>query len=66
MILLLVKCPTTDQEFSTGITIDESNLKYLPDLPTKARCPHCGLGHVWRLSEARWTEDFQSPRTAPE
>ncbi len=53
---LLLKCPNTGREFSTGIEIpDEASFRKLPDTVTKATCPHCGLKHTWWTREARWT-----------
>jgi hypothetical protein len=51
---LMLKCPTTDREFSMGMNIDEDNFRKLPDTVTRARCPHCGLTHAWWTHEARW------------
>jgi hypothetical protein len=50
----MLKCPTTDREFSTGIEIDGDCFKRLPDTVTRARCPHCGQMHAWWTREARW------------
>jgi hypothetical protein len=56
MGVLMLKCPSTAREFSTGIMIDEGSFKRLPDTVTKARCPHCGLMHTWWTREARWID----------
>ena len=49
---LMLRCPTTGSEFSTGILADEETFKQLPDTVTKAACPHCGLMHSWWTREA--------------
>jgi hypothetical protein len=43
MGVLMLKCPTTGREFSTGIHVEEDSFKRLPETVTKARCPHCDL-----------------------
>jgi DNA-directed RNA polymerase subunit RPC12/RpoP len=43
--VLMLKCSTTGREFSTDIHVDEDSFRKLPDVVTKARCPHCGLMH---------------------
>jgi hypothetical protein len=53
MGVLMLKCPTTGREFSTGIHVEEDSFKRLPDTVTKAHCPHCGLSHSWWTREAR-------------
>jgi predicted RNA-binding Zn-ribbon protein involved in translation (DUF1610 family) len=53
---LMLKCPTTGQEFSSGIHIEEDSFKELPDTMAEVLCPHCGASHRWRLREARFSE----------
>lgn len=50
---LMLKCPATGRDFSTDIHIDEDSFRKLPDVVTKARCPHCDLMHSWWTREAR-------------
>jgi hypothetical protein len=56
MPVILIKCPTSGREFSTGIIIDKANFYVLRDVPTQARCPYCGQEHKWRKSDARLAE----------
>jgi hypothetical protein len=56
MGVLMLMCPTTGREFSTGIHIEEDSFRKLPDTATKARCPHCGALHSWWTHEARLTD----------
>jgi hypothetical protein len=49
--VLVVKCPTTGKEFSTGIQTDADSFALLPQELTRSRCPHCNLEHTW------WTKD---------
>lgn len=58
MGVLMLKCPTTDREFSTGIYVDEASFRRLPDTVTKARCPHCERMHNWWTREARWANSM--------
>jgi hypothetical protein len=69
--VLMLNCPTSGREFSTGIQIEEDCFSKLPDTVTKARCPHCGLEHAWWTREARiaeaipsgqWVEALDRPR----
>jgi hypothetical protein len=56
MGVLMLKCPQTGREFSTGIHIDEASYKRLQDKVTKAACPHCGQVHSWCTREARLSD----------
>jgi hypothetical protein len=56
MGVLMLTCPSTAREFSTGIFIEEDSLKKLPNTAAKARCPHCGLTHTWWPQDA-WLAD---------
>jgi hypothetical protein len=56
MGMLMLKCPTTGREFSTGIHVEEDSFKELPDTVTEAHCPHCGASHRWRTQEARYSD----------
>ena len=51
--VLVVTCPTTGREFSTGILTDTESLVQvqLAHVATKSYCPHCNIEHLW------WTRD---------
>jgi hypothetical protein len=53
MGVLMVACPATGKEFSTGISTDEETFNSLPNIAIKAACPHCGRVHRWWPKEAR-------------
>jgi hypothetical protein len=53
---ILIECPISGREFSTGIIIDKASFDVLREVPSRARCPHCGQEHVWRKSDARLAE----------
>jgi len=57
---LMLNCPTTGREFSTGINVDEETFKRLPDAATQAHCPYCGVMHDWWIREARWIDNIPS------
>jgi hypothetical protein len=56
MGFLLIICPVTGKEFSTGVQVDEDSLKTLRDIEATARCPHCHADHSWNPIEARYIE----------
>jgi hypothetical protein len=56
MGVLMLKCPTTGREFSTGIHVEEDNFQKLPDTVTKAACPHCSQLHSCWTHDARLSE----------
>jgi hypothetical protein len=56
MGILLVKCPATGKEFSTGINADRGNLVGLRAIVATSICPHCGAEHAWRLEDARYVD----------
>jgi hypothetical protein len=49
---LMITCPNTGQPISTGIETDEDSLKQIDDVPSRTRCPFCGLDHTWWKREA--------------
>jgi len=58
--VLIVACPTTGKDFSTGILTDEASLKMLPQEESHSRCPHCGVEHSW------WTKDAKLVEALPQ
>jgi hypothetical protein len=56
MGVLVVKCPVTGREFSTGIQIERADFKRLQDALTASLCPYCGLEHSWWTREGRYVE----------
>jgi len=55
--VLLIKCPVTGKEFSTGIETDERSFELIPNTVAQALCPHCGNDHAWSKFDARLSED---------
>lgn len=52
MGVLMVWCPISGRAFSTGIETDARTFASLPNNPERARCPHCGVVHVWWKDDA--------------
>jgi len=52
MSSMMIRCPTTARPVSTGIEIEPSVFRKLPNLRARMLCPACGQEHVWRTSEA--------------
>jgi len=50
--VIMVKCPNTGRELSTGIETDQAGFDRLPRLLTYSRCPLCRLEHAWWKREA--------------
>jgi hypothetical protein len=59
MSTVMIKCPNKGEFFSTGIETDENSFSMLPDVPTRSRCPVCGVEHVWWKQEARLSDAIQ-------
>jgi hypothetical protein len=53
---LMIRCPVTGREFSTGIETDRHTLELIPDTVTQSLCPHCGMPHSWSKLDARLHE----------
>ena len=57
MGILVIVCPTTGHEVSTGVEIDRSNYKRLSRTKTVVFCPRCRKNHMlsvvwaWLVSE---------------
>jgi hypothetical protein len=61
MGVLLITCPATGKEFSTGIQVDQLTALSLPNVPAAARCPHCQTDHFWKPQDARYAEAIPPP-----
>jgi len=64
MGVVMLKCPQTGREFSTGIYLEEDSFKRLPDTVTKATCPHCGKLHSWWTHDARLSHRSEATQRA--
>jgi hypothetical protein len=48
-------CPTTGRQIDVGIDSELDTLLRIRNNRVIARCPHCGKGHEWQVSEAQLT-----------
>jgi hypothetical protein len=53
---LMLRCPMTDRNFSTGIDTDRESLKRIPYTGIAVRCPYCGCERTWGPREAPLAE----------
>jgi hypothetical protein len=60
---LMITCSNTGRPISTGIETDEYSLKQIDDVPSRTRCPFCGLDHTWWKREA-WLADHRTTAAA--
>jgi hypothetical protein len=57
MGVLLITCPATGKEFSTGLNVAKDALKRLPrNQEATAFCPYCKSEHKWRRRDARYVD----------
>ena len=70
MGVLIIKCPVTGRELSTGVQIDADSFARMPNAVASARCPHCRSEHSWRPRDAKlvdvippaeWVENQHKP-----
>jgi hypothetical protein len=54
--VVMVRCPTTGRELSTGVEMEAATFEQLPDIRSTIECPLCGLDHVWSTREA-WLDN---------
>ena len=50
--VVMVSCPTTGRELSTGVEMDAATFERLPDIHSQIKCPVCRLDHNWSTREA--------------
>jgi hypothetical protein len=60
MGVLVLTCPKTSKDYSTGIFVEKDDLDRLPNALLPSRCPHCGRVHHWWQHEARYVDDAPS------
>jgi hypothetical protein len=49
---LMLRCPMTDRNYSTGIETDDDTLGLVQDATITAHCPYCGQDHSLRPRDA--------------
>jgi hypothetical protein len=50
--VVMVRCPTTGRELSTGVEMDTATFERLPDIHSRIKCPLCRVNHDWSTREA--------------
>ena len=50
--LVMVRCPATGRELSTGVEMDAATFERLPDIRSRMRCPACSRDHDWSTRDA--------------
>jgi hypothetical protein len=50
--VVMVRCPNTGHELSTGVEMDAATFERLPEIRSQIRCPICNLDHTWSTREA--------------
>ena len=53
MSVVMIRCPDTGEEISTGIDTDSLTFRRLPRVASRIMCPACGKEHVW-VKDAAW------------
>jgi len=53
---ILIECPISGREFSTGVITDKASFDVLREVTAKALCPYCSQEHEWRKNDARLAE----------
>ena len=50
--VVIVRCPSTGGELSTGVEMDEATFEQLSEIRSQIKCPICGIDHIWSTREA--------------
>jgi hypothetical protein len=53
---MMVRCPTTGGEISTGVEMDAATFGQLAEIRSQMKCPLCGVDHTWSTRDA-WLGD---------
>ena len=54
---VMVKCPATGRELSTGVEMDTITFQGLTAGSFQIKCPICGIDHTWSMRDA-WLEEL--------
>jgi hypothetical protein len=58
MGIVMVKCPDTGRDISTGIVADRASFNATPVFFARVYCPMCQTEHEWFAGEA-WVSDSE-------
>jgi hypothetical protein len=56
MGIVMIRCPATGREISTGIKIDRSRFECTPVFFARTYCPLCRAEHQWFAKDA-WVRE---------
>ena len=59
MATIMIRCPRTGREISTGLETDPAIFRTLPVFFSRAYCPLCRVEHEWFAQDA-WVCDEES------
>jgi hypothetical protein len=59
--VVMVRCPATGRELSTGVEMDAATFERLPDIRSRIKCSVCNLDHDWSTRDA-WLGNPARPR----
>ncbi len=52
MATVMIKCPTTGKDVSTGMSMDQQSFQTATLSNNSVRCSACGKDHVWNKKDA--------------
>ena len=73
MGVLVIKCPVSGRELSTGIQTNANTFARMKNVTAQTRCPYCLTEHSWRPLDAKlvdaippadWIENQKLPIAA--
>jgi hypothetical protein len=51
--VLVIPCPITGREYSTGVLVETANTSWRTQALNSAHCPYCDIEHTWCALEAK-------------
>ena len=64
MPAVMIRCPETGEALYTGIEMDETSFRRLPNVTTRSDCAICGQQHMWTKTQA-WLDASDLARKLP-
>ena len=50
--MIVIRCPKTDLDVSTGVIVNIKTFRELPATRSKFKCSACNEEHIWSASDA--------------
>jgi len=63
MGIVMIRCPATGRDISTGIKVDRPRFECSPVFFAQTHCPFCRVDHQWFAKDA-WVEDSAAASAA--